>query len=302
MPGHELPSESLKRENEALRRENEALRQRVADLEQERARSNAPEREGLIRGLLEDSPIILFVKDLEGRYTMASRRASELTGRTAEELRGKTDWELLPQEVAEQYREADQQMLATLEPVQYDSHMPTDTGMRHLFTIKFPLFDAEGKPCGICGISSDVTEHRHAEEENRRLQDEMMRMRDAALRALSTPLIPIAKGVLVMPLMGDVDQERSRQVLETLLHGVSRSRAHIAILDVTGVTSAGPEVADGLIQAARAVRLLGAQVVLTGIQPTMAQTLATMSEGLSDIVTRGTLESGVDYAMRARRG
>lgn len=79
-------------------------------------------------------------------------------------------------------------------------------------------------------------------------------------------------------------------------------RAHVAILDVTGVPGAGPEVVDGLVQAAKAVRLLGAQVVLTGIQPSMAQMLTSMGSSLAGIVTRGTLESGIAYAMSARRG
>jgi len=270
--------------------------------EQERARLEVREREELIRGILEDSPIILFVKDIEGRYTMASRRAQELMGLDWNELKGKTDLDVFPRDIAESYRAADQHGLSTPGGVQYTEQLPTDKGIRDVYTVKFRLLDANGKPTGVCGISTDITDRKRAEEDNRKLQDEMMRVRDAALRALSTPLIPIAKGVLVMPLIGDIDQERSRQVLETLLHGVSQSRARVAILDVTGVTSAGPEVADGLIQAARAVRLLGAQVVRTVIQPTMAQTLATMREGLGDLVTRGTLEGGVDYAMRMLRG
>lgn len=269
--------------------------------EQQRARREARSQEGLIRALLDNSPMVLVAKDLERRYTMVSRRAREMLDLRWEDLEGKTGDELFPREVAELIQVTDRQVLETLEPVHYDEELRAKGRAYHLFTVKFPLLDAEGKPNGICSISADVTERRAAEEENRRLQEEVLRVREAALRALSTPLIPIAKGVLAMPLIGDVDRARARQVLETLLDGVVRSRARIAILDVTGVTGAGDEVADGLVQVAGAVRLLGAEVVLTGIQPPMARVIAGMDEGLRGCVIRGTFESGIEYALRESR-
>ncbi|WP_437746817.1 STAS domain-containing protein [Sorangium sp. So ce1504] len=102
-----------------------------------------------------------------------------------------------------------------------------------------------------------------------------------------------------MPLVGDFDKDRARQVLETLLDGVVQRGARTAILDVTG---AGDEVAQGLVQIAKAVRLLGAEVVLTGVQPQMARVIAAIEESLHGVaVVRSTLESGIDHALRARR-
>jgi rsbT co-antagonist protein RsbR len=103
--------------------------------------------------------------------------------------------------------------------------------------------------------------------------------------------------VVVLPLIGTVDSRRAQQVMETLLEGVATSRAQVAILDITGVVVVDTQVADALVRAAQAVKLLGAQVVLTGIRPEVAQTLVGLGVDLSGIVTRSTLQSGIAFAI-----
>lgn len=83
--------------------------------------------------------------------------------------------------------------------------------------------------------------------------------------------------------------------METLLEGIARQQAEIAILDITGVQVVDTQVASAL--AAQAARLLGAQVIITGIRPAMAQTLVQLGADLSDIVTLGTLQAGIAYAL-----
>ena len=124
----------------------------------------------------------------------------------------------------------------------------------------------------------------------------------AALAELSTPLIPISDHVVVMPLIGAIDHQRAERVVEALLRGVASAGARVAILDITGVPAVDSEIADALIRAARAVRLIGAEVVLTGIRPEVAQTLVAIGADLSGIATRGTLWSGITYAMTRRGG
>lgn len=85
-----------------------------------------------------------------------------------------------------------------------------------------------------------------------------------------------------------------------LLRGVSDHQAAVVILDVTGVTTLDEEASSMLIAAARAVRLLGAEVVLTGMKPAMAQALVTMGVQLEGIVTRGTMQSGVAHPLQRR--
>jgi rsbT co-antagonist protein RsbR len=152
--------------------------------------------------------------------------------------------------------------------------------------------DAEGQPLELLGAWQDVTERREAEQ--------TIKYQAAALLELSTPLIPISDEILVMPLIGVVDSRRAAQMLETLLNGIVARSAEVAILDITGVSVVDTKVADTLLRAARAVQLLGARVILTGIRPDVAQTLVGLGAELGGIITCGTLQAGIRHAMRQR--
>jgi anti-anti-sigma factor len=130
------------------------------------------------------------------------------------------------------------------------------------------------------------------------MQEKVIATQKDSLRELSTPLIPVADRVVIMPLIGALDSQRAQQVMDVLLKGVEQHCAHTAILDVTGVLVVDTQVATMLIQSAQAVRLLGAQVVLTGIQPQMAQTLVQLGINLDSIVTYSTLQAGIAHALR----
>jgi len=155
-----------------------------------------------------------------------------------------------------------------------------------------------GQPKGIGAITRDLRAVKLAEEERRKLQEEIIRTQAAMLAELSTPLIPISERVVVMPLIGAVDSARAARVLDTLLSGVNASGAKVAILDITGVSTVDATVAEALIAAARAVRLLGADVVLTGIRAEVARALIDLGIDLGNIVTRSTLQAGITFAMR----
>lgn len=160
--------------------------------------------------------------------------------------------------------------------------------------------DPEGNYVRIRGVTMDISARKHAEEERTELREAVIRAQAQALEQLSTPLIPISEAILVMPLIGAVDARRAARVLEALLDGISKARARFAIIDITGVPSVDGATAEALLRAARGVRLLGAEVVLTGIRPEVAQTLVTLGQDLTreGIVTRGNLEGGIAYASR----
>lgn len=132
------------------------------------------------------------------------------------------------------------------------------------------------------------------------IQEEIIRAQEITLAELSTPLIPISEHVVVMPLVGMVDSRRAERVMEVLLLGIAEHQARIAIIDITGVSVIDAQVANALILAAQAVRLLGSQVVLTGIQPHVAQTLVGLGVDLKTLVTRSTLQSGIIYATKCK--
>ncbi len=162
------------------------------------------------------------------------------------------------------------------------------------------LQDETGAPIGMCGVTMDITARKHGEQEQERLREELIASQARMLAELSTPLVPISDQVLAMPLVGALDRARAERVVETLLQGISTSGARAAILDITGVPTVDTQVADTLIRAAKGVQLLGAEVVLTGIRPEVAQTLVALGADLGRIVTRGTLEDAIRYATRRR--
>ncbi|AUX23432.1 uncharacterized protein SOCEGT47_039570 [Sorangium cellulosum] len=157
----------------------------------------------------------------------------------------------------------------------------------------------DGKPAAI-GVVLDVTESRLAAEAQRRLHDEVLRMQEALVAELSTPLIPISDTVVVMPLIGSIDERRAQQLMTKLLDGVSSHRAQVIILDVTGVSSITTQTAGALMRCAQAARLLGANVLLTGMRPDVAQTLVTMGVDMTGLVTLGTLKAGIAHALGRR--
>ncbi len=122
-----------------------------------------------------------------------------------------------------------------------------------------------------------------------------------ALAELSTPLIPVSDAVVAMPLIGALDTRRTQRALDVLLAGVMERRARVAIVDITGVPVVDTQVANALLRAAQAVRLLGAMVVVTGIRPEVAQTLVGLGVSFDSIVTRSSLQSGIVYAFQLTR-
>ncbi|WP_437551657.1 response regulator [Sorangium sp. So ce367] len=141
-------------------------------------------------------------------------------------------------------------------------------------------------------------ERARAEEERAALQAEVIDAQSARLAELSTPLIPITDHIMVMPLIGTIDSARAEQALEAALNGVQTNRAKVVIIDVTGVTVLDSAVASTLMSTATALRLLGSKTVITGIRAELAQTLIDLGVDLGAVVTKGTLQSGIGYALR----
>ncbi|MDW4529002.1 RsbT co-antagonist protein RsbRA [Rossellomorea marisflavi] len=118
-----------------------------------------------------------------------------------------------------------------------------------------------------------------------------------ALQELSAPLIPVFEKISVMPLVGTIDTERARQIMENLLHGVVKHRAEVVLIDITGVPVVDTMVAHHIIQAADAVRLVGAKCMLVGIRPEIAQTIVNLGIDLTQFMTNSTLRKGIEKAL-----
>lgn len=128
-------------------------------------------------------------------------------------------------------------------------------------------------------------------------RSEQMEQQQQLIAELSTPLMPIHAGVLVLPLVGYLDQRRATRVMEMALEQIVAAQADVLILDLTGAPLVDQSVANNLLQLIRAVRLIGAHMVLVGISAETAQTIVALEVDLADLVIRSNLQQGIAYAL-----
>jgi anti-anti-sigma factor len=117
------------------------------------------------------------------------------------------------------------------------------------------------------------------------------------VRELSTPVMPIHDHILVLPLIGNIDSARSMQIMEALLSSVQEHSAEVIIIDITGVPIVDTAVANHLLLTTRAANLLGAQSILVGISPEIAQTMVQLGVNLQTLHTASNLQAGIQYAL-----
>lgn len=118
-----------------------------------------------------------------------------------------------------------------------------------------------------------------------------------ALQELSAPLIPVMRNITIMPLIGTIDTERAKQIMENLLEGVIKHNAEVVLIDITGVPVVDTMVAHHIIQAAEAVRLIGSTCILVGIRPEIAQTIVNLGIDLGKFPTKSSLRKGFETAL-----
>jgi PAS domain S-box-containing protein len=196
-----------------------------------------------------------------------------------------------------------QEAFASAEPSYYVEHrlVRPDGEVRAIKAHGYLFRDETGKPYRLAGVLQDVTEQKREEAERAAMQQQVIDAQRENLRQLGAPIIPLAANTLAMPLVGALTPERAMLVTETLLHAVTDRAAEFVILDVTGVPAVDTDVADGLLRVAQAVRLLGAEVALTGMQPGVARALVELGVDMSAFVTKADLQGGIAWARKSSR-
>ena len=119
-----------------------------------------------------------------------------------------------------------------------------------------------------------------------------------ASQELSAPLIPVIDRITIMPLIGTIDTDRAKLIMENLLEGVIRHNAEVVLIDITGVPVVDTMVAHHIIQAADAVRLIGSTCILVGIRPEIAQTIVNLGIDLGKFITKSSLKKGFKTALQ----
>ena len=151
------------------------------------------------------------------------------------------------------------------------------------------LRDKEGGLLGFGKVTRDLSERKKTEE---RLQLQSKEIMD-----LSTPVMEVWQGIVAAPLIGSLDSARTQQFMERLLARIVETNSPVALVDIMGVPTIDTQTAQHLIETINAVRWLGAQVVLTGVRPAIAQTLVHLGIDLTGIITRSSLAGGLQVAL-----
>jgi rsbT co-antagonist protein RsbR len=153
----------------------------------------------------------------------------------------------------------------------------------------YPVYQG-GEIVEFIHISRDVTERVQAEK---RLQEQQK-----SILELSTPVVRIWDEIIALPLIGIIDSNRAKQIMENLLQAIVETKASIAIIDITGVPMVDTEVADRLIRTIKAAGLLGTKCLMVGIKPDIAQSMVHLGVDLEDIETHSSLQGGLAAAFR----
>jgi rsbT co-antagonist protein RsbR len=128
-------------------------------------------------------------------------------------------------------------------------------------------------------------------------REEVIRMQQQEMLELSTPVVKLWEGILALPLIGTLDSARTQIVMETLLQRIVETGSEVAIIDITGVPTVDTLVAQHLIKTVTAARLMGADCIISGIRPQIAQTIVHLGVGLGDVTTKAGLADAFAVAL-----
>ena len=160
------------------------------------------------------------------------------------------------------------------------------------------LRDDHGVLRGFGKLTRDLTDRKRAEEVlAQNAASEAISRRAQEILEIATPVVQVWEGVILAPLIGSLDSQRTQQLMEKLLDSIVDTRSSVALIDITGVPSIDTQTARHLVESVSAVRLLGADVILTGVRPAIAQTLVHLGVDLSGITTRSSLSAGLRVAL-----
>jgi rsbT co-antagonist protein RsbR len=136
-------------------------------------------------------------------------------------------------------------------------------------------------------------------DEITRINREKIAAGSRALLEMSTPVTPIWEGILLLPLLGIIDSERTRDIMTKTLTKIGETRAKVFVLDISGVSAMDTAVANQLIKITKATQFMGCETIISGVSPTIAQTLVELGVNIGDVRTTATLRDSFELALRA---
>jgi rsbT co-antagonist protein RsbR len=246
-------------------------------------------KERLLDGLAEQMPICLWAVDAEGQFIYHEGAGLASAGLKPGQLLGMNIFDL--------YAGSDGiggvKSACAGEFVHYYSRAHDVDWENWLI----PIQDLDDSASSVVlGLTLDVSTMTRVQTELQAKLDQITKQQEV-IRTLSTPIIDVWDGVLALPMVGVVDSARTAEVMETLLQRIVEAQARFAILDLTGVDVVDTLVANNIIQLVTAIRLLGAEGIVSGLKPNVAQTIVTLGVDLSRIATARNLRAALMFCI-----
>lgn len=245
-----------------------------------------------LAAIVRSSDDAIIGKNLDGIILSWNAAATKMYGFSDKQVIGKSIRIVVPPDREEEIPQILDKIRKGALVDHYETmRMSMDGRQFHVSLTVSPIRNDAGKIVGASTIARDISQRIQIEEAMAR-----QRLVQAILE-VSIPVMKVWEGVLCAPLIGTLDSQRTEQLMERLLQRIADTGASVALIDVTGVPSVDTQTARHIIETATAVKLLGAQIILTGIRPVIAQTLVHLGVDLSEIVTRSSLATGFRAAL-----
>jgi rsbT co-antagonist protein RsbR len=184
----------------------------------------------------------------------------------------------------------------------------SDQTATFIFSFKKPLFSRlRGELSGDAGALADETWAAtqlldrlglHTVKAFQKTREDVIQRQQQELLELSTPVVKLWDGVLALPMIGTLDSVRTQIVMESLLQRIVETGSEIAIIDITGVPTVDTLVAQHLLKTVTAIRLMGADCIISGVRPQIAQTIVHLGVDLQGVTTKATLADALALALR----
>jgi rsbT co-antagonist protein RsbR len=244
----------------------------------------------ILRALLDHLDVAVFNFDREGRYVYHDGKGAHAAGWRPGYLIGKNIFDIYPDQpdVAAQVRRALAGQLACWTSEAHDSLWEVCC---------VPVRDERGEVQGAIGIAFDKSDMKRATQDLRSKLAVIERQQEV-IRNLETPILQVWDRVLALPMVGVVDSQRASRVMDDLLETIVRQSARFAILDLTGVDTVDAATASHLFGLVNAIKLLGAEGIITGIRPTVARTMVMLGLDLSSLTTCANLREALMLCIR----
>ena len=157
-------SESREEDKRLVEIVSSAAAQLATVLQHKQAEQALEKQKALLQAIIDDSASVIWFKDREGRYQLINREYEQLFRISREQVKGKTDYDLFPKHIADDFRANDLRVMEAGAPLEFEESAPRDDGIHTYISSKFPMHDADGKVYAVCGIATDITRRKRAEE------------------------------------------------------------------------------------------------------------------------------------------